>query len=55
VAKATSETDTVSYRAGPEGASGIATVRGLTDDVVTAVHAHAKGTGRKVAQEALAL
>jgi chorismate synthase len=30
-------------------------VRGLTDDVLTLVRGHAKETGRRVAQEALAL
>jgi hypothetical protein len=30
-------------------------VRGLTDDVLTLVREHAKGTEKKVAQEALAL
>jgi hypothetical protein len=55
VAQATGETGTVHYDPGPEGASGIATVRGLTDDVLTLVREHAKGTGKKVAQEALAL
>jgi hypothetical protein len=55
VAQATGETGTVHYDPGPGGASGIATVRGLIDDVLTLVWEHAKGTGKKVAQEALAL
>jgi hypothetical protein len=55
VAQATGETGTVHYDSGPRGVSGIATVRGLTDDVLTLVQEHAKGTGKRVTQEALAL
>jgi hypothetical protein len=55
VAQATGETCTVHCDPGPGGASGIATVRGLIDDVLTLVREHAKGTGKRVAQEALTL
>jgi hypothetical protein len=46
VAQATGETGTVHYDPGPGGASGIPTVRGLTDNVLTLVREHAKGTGK---------
>jgi hypothetical protein len=55
VAQATGETGTVYYNLGPGGAFGIATVRGLTDDVLALVREHPKETGRKITQEALAL